>query len=184
MKLNVFFYWLKLPAVLITGLFLFCTLLPAEESSISSVPASTNAITLSVTPNPAKVKEKITLTADVTTNNKAATGGTVTFFDSKLPLGSAQVVGKNPAKGYKTGTARLTLIMSPGAHSLTAVYGGTAGSPKVVRSKSVALKVTGKTGSTTVLTAKANAQHPKNYDFTATRERFRIGRAEKQGGLH
>lgn len=158
MKLKVFFYRLQLPAVLFAVLFLLC----------APLLAATNAITLSVDPNPAKVKEKVTLTANVRTNNKAATGGTVTFFDSKIPLSSAQVVGKNPAKGYKTGMATLTLIMSPGAHSLTAVYGGTAGSPKLVRSKPVALKVTGKTGSATVLTAKANVQHPKNYDFTAT----------------
>jgi hypothetical protein len=53
--------------------------------------------------------------------------------------------------------AILTTIVSPGSHAVTAVYRGTAASPKVVRSKLVALKVTGKTGSTTVLTAKANA---------------------------
>ena len=83
-------------------------------------------------------------------------------------MANAQVVGKKPAKGYKTGTATLTAIVAPGSHSLTAVYGGTAKSPKIVRSKPVVLKVTGKTGSTTKLAAKANAQHPKNYDFTAS----------------
>jgi hypothetical protein len=136
-------------------------------AAAQSAPVSINAIKLSVSPNPAKVKQKVTLTAKVTTNNQPATGGTVTFFDGKVLLANAQVVGKNPAKGYTTGTAILTTIVSPGSHSLTAVYGGTAGSPKIVRSKSVALKFTGKTGSTTGLTAKANAQHPKNYDFTA-----------------
>jgi hypothetical protein len=140
----------------------------AQSALPATVPAPINAIALAVTPNPAKVKEKITLTATVTTNKKAATGGTVTFFDGKLSLGSAQVVGKKPAKGYKTGIAILTTIVSPGSHALTAVYGGTAASPKVVRSKPVALKVTGKTSSSTVLTAKANAKHPKNYDFTAS----------------
>jgi hypothetical protein len=167
MKVNVCFRRLKLPVVLAAGLFFFhggAQFAFAE----SAVPAAVNAITLSVAPNPAKVKEKVTLTAKVTTNAKAATGGTVTFFDGKLTLGSAQVVGKKPAKGYKTGTAIMTTIVSPGSHSVTAVYGGTAGSPKVVRSKPVALKVTGKTGSTTALAAKANSQHPQNYDFTAS----------------
>src|SRR5271170_6761537 len=147
MKLRVLSHWLKLPTVMVASLVFFQgSLVASVESAIpAAVPASGNAVTLSVAPNPAKVKEKITLTAKVTTNNKAATGGTVTFFDGKFPLGSAQVVGKKPAKGYKTGTAILTTIVSPGAHSVTAVYGGTAASPKVVRSKPVALKVTGKT---------------------------------------
>jgi hypothetical protein len=168
MKLKESFDRLKLPAVLVAGLSLFCAALTAQESPILSGPASVNAIALSVSPNPAKVKGKITMTATVMTNNKAATGGTVTFFDGKAPLGSVQVVGKKPAKGYKTGTATLTLIVSPGSHSVTAVYGGTAASPKIVRSKPAVLKVTGKTGSATVLTAKANVKHPTNYDFTAS----------------
>jgi hypothetical protein len=175
MKPKVSFCGLKLSAILVAGLLFFHDWAPlaAGQSNISpAVPAAVNAITLSVAPNPAKVKQKVTLTAKVTTNAKAATGGTVTFLDGKLLLGSAQVVGKKPAKGYKTGTAILTTIVSPGAHSVTAVYGGTAASPKVVRSKRVALKVTGKTGSTTGLTAKANSQHPKNYDFTASAHGF------------
>jgi len=171
MTLKVCFCRLKLPLVLIAGLFFVvydCAPRAVAQHLLPAAPAPVNAITLSVAPNPAKVKEKVTLTARVTTNKKAATGGTVSFFDGKLPLGSAQVVGTKPAKGYKTGTAKLTTIVSPGPHSLSAVYGGTAGSPKVVRSKRLALKVTGKTGSSTVLTAKANSQHPKNYDFTAS----------------
>src|SRR5580693_492013 len=125
MKLTESFYRSKLPAVLVAGLSLSCVALTAQESPILSGPASVNAIAISVSPNPAKVKGKITMTATVTTNNKAATGGTVTFLDGKAPLGSAQVVGKKPAKGYKAGTATLTLIVSPGSHSVTAVYGGT-----------------------------------------------------------
>jgi hypothetical protein len=171
MKVNLELCRFKLPVVLLVG-FVFSNILTlaavAQATSPTSAPASVNAITLAVAPNPAKVKEKVTLTATVTTNSKSATGGTVTFFDGKLPLGSAQVVGKKPAKGYKTGTATLTLIVSPGSHSVTAVYGGIAASPKTVRSKPEVLKVTGKTDSTTVLTAKANVQHPKNYDFTAS----------------
>jgi hypothetical protein len=168
MKLRGLSRWSKF-VVLVSGVVFFPGSLAFTQSAPTAVvPASGNAITLSVAPNPAKVKEKISLTANVSTNNKAATGGTVTFFDGKLLLGSAQVVGKKPAKGYKTGVAMLSTIMSPGPHSLTAVYGGTAGSSKVVRSKRVALKVTGKTGSKTVLTAKANVHNPKNYDFTAS----------------
>jgi Bacterial Ig-like domain (group 3) len=152
------FRWL---VVLVVGLAFFHAGVPvvlAQPEFPAVVPAPVNTITLSIAPNPAKVKEKITLTAKVVIDGKPATGGTVSFFDGKLALGSAQVVGTKPAKGYKTGTATLTTIVSPGMHSVTAVYGGTAGSPRVVRSKSVALKVTGKTRSTTVLTAKANSR--------------------------
>lgn len=154
---------LELLLLLLAGWFFF-----QDRAVAESTPASVNAITITVSPNPAKVKQKVTLTAKVTTDNKAATGGTVTFFDGKIQLANAQVVGKKPAKGYKTGTATLTTIVAPGSHSLTAVYGGTAKSAKIVRSKPVVLKITGKTGSTTKLAAKANAQHPKNYDFTAS----------------
>jgi hypothetical protein len=130
--------------------------------------ASVNAIKLVVSPNPAKVKQKITLTASVATKKKAATGGTVTFFDGKMPLSNVQVVGNKPAKGYKTGNAILTTILGPGTHSLTAVYAGTAQAPGRVTSKAVQVKVAGETGSMTVLTAKHNSKNSKNYDFTAT----------------
>ena len=62
---------------------------------------------------------------------------------------------------------------------MTAVYGGTAASPKLVRPKLVALNVTGKTGSTTVLTAAANAKNPKNYDFTASVSGFGLAAPTK-----
>jgi len=162
MEADVSVRFSKLLWLLLAGLAL------VAGSQDASAAASVNAITLAVSPNPAKVKQKITLTASVTTDKKPATGGTVTFFDGKLPVARAQVVGTKPAKGYKTGNAILTTILGPGAHSLTAVYAGIAKSPKPVTSKLVNLKVTGNTASTTVLTAKHNQKNPKNYDFTAT----------------
>jgi hypothetical protein len=125
-------------------------------------------VTLTVDPNPAKVKQKITLTATVSTNGNPASGGTVTFYNGKVPMADVQVVGTHPANGYVQGTAVLTTILAPGGHPLTAVYGGTAKSPGQVKSNTVQLSVTGQTGSVTVLAATANAQNPKNYDFTAT----------------
>ncbi len=136
--------------------------------TLTSAQTPSNAITFSVSPNPAQVKQKITLTANVTSNGTAATGGTVTFLDGKLSLGAAQVVGTKPTKGFVTGEAVLTTILAPGSHSLVASYGGTASSPGVVRSSKVPLKVNGKTSSATVLTAMPNAQNPQNYDLTGT----------------
>ncbi|HEU0209135.1 MAG TPA: FG-GAP-like repeat-containing protein [Candidatus Udaeobacter sp.] len=129
---------------------------------------ATNQINLQVTPRTAQVKEKITIKASVITDDQPATGGTVTFLDGHIPLGSIQVVGNNPALGHRTGTAVLTTILAPGDHSLFAVYGGTAQSPDIVRSTRVIVTVTGKTPSLTKLTATPNSQHPQNYDFTAT----------------
>ena len=165
MKLKVSFP--KFVIMLAVG---FC-IAPMMNSSAAAqpaaIPVSTNAITLAVNPNPAQVKQKITLTASVTTNGSPATGGTVAFLDGKLLLASAQVVGKKPAKGYVTGTATLTTILAPGSHSLTAVYEGIASAPEIVTSTPVALTVSGKTRSLSLLTAKPNSQDPQNYDFTA-----------------
>jgi hypothetical protein len=127
-----------------------------------------NQIKLQVNPRTAQVKQRITLTASVNTNGQPATGGTVTFLDGQTSLGNIQVVGTHPALGHRTGTAVLTTILAPGEHSLVATYGGTAQSPDIVISKDVTVTVTGTSESSTFLTATPNAQHPQNYDFTAT----------------
>lgn len=153
-----------LAAVVVSGGFL--------ASGPVALAGSTNTISLAATPTSAKVLQKITMTASVATDKKPATGGTVTFLDGKVPLANAQVVGKKPAKGYKTGQAVLTTILGPGKHVLTAVYGGTAKSPQIAKSKAVPVKVTGKTGSDTTLSAKPNKQNASNYDFTASVQGF------------
>ncbi len=127
-----------------------------------------NHVRLVVKPDAPKLKQKIALTAAVTTDGNPATGGTVTFFSGTTALGSIQVVGNRPAAGHQTGTAVLTTVLAPGDHSLVAVYGGTAQSPDIATSKRVGLTVTGKTPSSTILKATPNSQNPQNYDFTAT----------------
>jgi len=89
MKPRVSLCRFKLPLVLTAGLVLYhgWSVAAVAQSVPATVPASVNAIALTVTPNPAKVKEKITLTATVTTNKKAATGGTVTFFRWQVVVG-------------------------------------------------------------------------------------------------
>jgi hypothetical protein len=89
MKLRVSLCRFTLPFVLVAGLgFSMLSVVAVAQSALpATVPASVNAIALMVTPNPAKVKEKITLTATVTTNKKAATGGTVTFFRWQVVVG-------------------------------------------------------------------------------------------------
>jgi hypothetical protein len=131
------------------------------------VALATNQIKLQVTPRTAHVKERISLKASVTTDDQPAIGGTVTFFDGQTVLGNIQVVGNNPASGYRTGTAVLTTILAPGDHTLVAAYGGTAKSPDIVQSRRVTVSVTGTTQSSTALAATPNSQHPQNYDFRA-----------------
>ena len=90
MKPRVSLCRFKLALVLAVGLVLYhgwSVAAVAQSALPATVPASVNAIALTVTPNPAKVKEKITLTATVTTNKKAATGGTVTFFRWQVVVG-------------------------------------------------------------------------------------------------
>jgi hypothetical protein len=142
---------------------LICLTFLAAETA-----AASNSITLSVDPVTVKVRHKITLTASVTSGGSPASAGSVNFLDGKTSLGSIEVVGTHPSAGHQQGTAVLTLMLPPGAHSLTAVYGGTVQSPGAVTSTPVSLNVTGQMTSKTVLVASPNAQNPNNYDFTAT----------------
>jgi hypothetical protein len=90
MKPRVSLCRFKLPLVLAAGLVLYqgwFVAAVAQSALPATVPASVNAIALTVTPNPAKVKGKITLTATVTTSKKVATGGTVTFFRWQVVVG-------------------------------------------------------------------------------------------------
>jgi hypothetical protein len=151
-----------IPSVNLLALVVCLPLLAAQSANAS------NSMTLSANPSPAKARHKITLTASVTSGGNPASAGSVNFLDGTLSLGSIQVVGTHPAAGHQQGTAVLTLMLAPGAHSLTAVYGGTTQSPGVVTSNPVALNVTGQTVSKTALVATPDAQNPNNYDFTAT----------------
>ncbi|MFZ3339792.1 MAG: Ig-like domain-containing protein [Terriglobales bacterium] len=135
---------------------------------VTELATASNSVTLSADPVAAKVRHKITLTATVTAGGNPASAGSVNFLDGKISLGSIQVVGTHPAAGHQQGTAVLTLMLPPGAHSLTAVYGGTVQSPGAVTSTPVSLNVSGQTTSKTVLVASPNAENPNNYDFTAT----------------
>jgi len=147
---------------------------PAITIGYSSA-APNNAITLVATPNIVQAKQKVTLTATVFTNNIPASAGTVNFLDGKLPIGSAQIVGNRPAKGFVTGTAILTHIFAPGIHSISAVYTGIVGAPAVVTANTL-VDVTGTLPSQIELTAQPNGQNPDNYDFTATAQLFGLAK--------
>jgi hypothetical protein len=85
---------------------------------IQVAPADTST-TLSVSPDPAFANQAVTLTAQVAPSaGLASADGFVVFQDEGLPMGVAQV--------DSTGAARFTTTqLSPGSHSLSAVFLGT-----------------------------------------------------------
>ena len=78
--------------------------------------ATTTSLTSSV--NPSQVGQAVTFTATVTSGG-GTPGGTVTFKDGAVAIGSATLTGG--------GVAALTISsLTLGSHSITAVYGGSA----------------------------------------------------------
>jgi hypothetical protein len=87
-------------------------------------------VSLTVSPSPAVFGQAVTLTATVT----PATAGLVTYYDGVQPIGTA---------APNAGTASMAAAgLSPGMHSLRAVYIGTAGNAASVASPVRSLSVT------------------------------------------
>jgi len=97
------------------------------DSNLITVPpstcttaSSTTTTTVTSTPNPSASGTPVTLTATVTPPAAGTPTGTVTFKDGTTVLGTAPVDG--------TGKATLTTSnLTPGTHSITAVYSGGPG---------------------------------------------------------
>ncbi|MGD0858639.1 MAG: Ig-like domain repeat protein [Terracidiphilus sp.] len=82
--------------------------------TLTVVPANP-VVLLTASPNPAFISNPVTLTATIPSFGVAPTG-TVTFYDGTTQLGSATV---------SAGSATLiTSALTPGTHSITAVYSG------------------------------------------------------------
>jgi Bacterial Ig-like domain (group 3) len=133
-----------------------------------SATAPVNAITFTASPAAAATRQPVTFTANVTTGGIPATSGTVEFFDGTVSLGTAQVVGSAPAKGFVTGSATLKTILAFGNHQLKATYHGIFTAPTPVTSTAAAVNVTGTLPSSIALTATPNSSNSANYDLTAT----------------
>ncbi len=125
-----------------------------------------NTIALTAGPTAVSTNQAVTLSAAVTTGGIPATAGTVNFFDGTQLLGTAQVVGSNPAAGHTTGTAALKMVLGPGSHSLTATYVGVSAAPSSVTSSAATVTVTGSLPSAVLITATANITDPHNYDLS------------------
>jgi hypothetical protein len=144
----------------------------ASSSSVLSIgysaTAPVNAITFTASPVSATSRQPVTLSAAVATGGIPATAGTVEFFDGATSLGTAQVAGSVPAKGYTTGTAVLKIILAPGEHSLTAKYRGILAAPTAVTATAVSVTVAGSLPASIALAAQPGAKNSANYDLTAT----------------
>ncbi|MGC2656900.1 MAG: FG-GAP-like repeat-containing protein [Bryobacteraceae bacterium] len=145
--------------------FLSLALIVAAALTAQTVGSTTN---LSVNSTSITQGSVATLTATVTVNGAAATGGTVKFLDGTRSLGTVQVI----VTGTGVGTAVLrTNSFAGGSHSITANYSGAPNGAQhagASNSAMVALTVqqTGPLGSATRLTSSQEADG--TYDFTAT----------------
>lgn len=84
-------------------------------ANTAQVNKQATTVTLASSANPTTAGKSITFTATVT--NAGASPGTVTFLDGLTVLGTSPVVNSS---------AKLTIVLSPGSHNITAVYGGDA----------------------------------------------------------
>jgi hypothetical protein len=93
--------------------------LASTSSTLVEKILNTTKTSLTSSPNPSKVGQKVTLTATVTHSGTATPTGTVTFKSGSTTLGTATL--NSSAKATFS-----TTKMAKGTHSLTAVYGGNA----------------------------------------------------------
>jgi hypothetical protein len=123
----------------------------------------TTSVTLQVSPTSAKPGSLFALTASVQDENgNPVANGSVTFFDGTAVLGTVQVV-TTASGGATVGTAALeTILVQPGANSLTAVY---AGGDQSSTSPPVVATVTGQYSDSIQL---ASSGSPGNYTLTGT----------------
>ncbi len=92
----------------------------AASASVNQqiIPPLINTTTLlTATPNPASALQPVTLTASVSTGTTSIATGTITFFDSGTPLGTATL----DATGHATYIAS---TLTTGIHTINAVYSG------------------------------------------------------------
>ncbi len=129
--------------------------IPSESFTLIGNTSAPSQTSLIVSPNPATVGQKVTLTATVLTITGQPVGlGTVTFLDGTQVLGTVQVQSSNSE-------AVLNTRFGPGTHNLAAQYIANISFQSSV-SQPVALTVTGTEPTISTLTATPDGS---NYDF-------------------
>ncbi|MGH9152509.1 MAG: ice-binding family protein [Acidimicrobiales bacterium] len=81
-------------------------------------PPETTSTTISSSANPSDAGQPVTFTGTVSAPGGGTPTGQVTFLDDGIPLGTVTLTN---------GQATLTAALSPGSHTITAVYLGTTG---------------------------------------------------------
>jgi hypothetical protein len=87
-------------------------------SRAACAPPQTTSTTISSSANPSDAGQPVTFTSTVTAPGGGAPTGQVTFLGDGTPLGTVTLTN---------GQATLTATLSPGSHTITAVYLGTTG---------------------------------------------------------
>lgn len=100
--------------------------------TIAKAQTSTN---LSPPANPSLVGQPATFVATVSSTSPARPTGTVTFLDGAIQLGTANLPATGPDQASLT-----TSSLSPGTHSVTAMYNG---DPSFLSSSSAPLQAVG-----------------------------------------
>jgi hypothetical protein len=133
---------------------------PMDDTVVFALPMTLQATATAVvsSQNPSTVGQAVTFTAKVTTTASGTPGGTVTFLDGAVHLGSGVLTG---------GTAKFTTsALAAGTHSIKAVYGGNAA---FAGSTSPTLSQVVKQTTTTTLKSSANPSTVgQAVTFTAT----------------
>jgi hypothetical protein len=96
------------------------TLLASSASLTEVITATSSSVSLTGTPNPGDFNQTVTLTATVSSpaTSTVVSSGTVTFYDGRTSLGTAQLTA--------TGTASITpRFTTAGDHPIQAIYNGT-----------------------------------------------------------
>lgn len=128
--------------------------------------ADTNSATsLAVSASSTTPGTVVTLVATVTQGGNAVTAGSVTFYNGNIALGTAQMVGANPAGGFATGTATLKLPFPVGSYSLLARFNGVGSTITPSVSGSSSLTVSGSYPTSTTFSAIADGNA---FDLSAT----------------
>ena len=91
------------------------SLLGSSASMLETITANPTTTTLTATPNPAYQSQTVTLATSIATASPNLLGGTMTFYDGSVTLGTAKV--------DSTGHASLTTsTLAVGTHSLSASF--------------------------------------------------------------
>jgi hypothetical protein len=103
--------------------------MPVATTVTVNVGLTPTSISLSASSTSPVYGESVTLTATVTTPAgdalPNASDGTVTFYDGGNMLGNPEQLSDNPAA--HTATATLSIALTTGSHTITAVYSGDSG---------------------------------------------------------